>query len=86
MKSEDRWLYCLDWDIVGGQIEIYGFSTSVEDYQMFTFDLVPCNYIHSFLGYQNDSIVEGCIPDRKAQETYLGDLRVRILIPNQNFV
>ena len=66
MKTENRSLFCLDWDKMGDEIELIGFSSSVEDYQMFTFDLVPCNYVHNYMGYEGDSIAEGCIADREA--------------------
>ena len=86
MKKENRSLFCLNWAAVGRQMELNGFQSSIENYQFFSFDLVPCNYIHSYLGYQNDSIAEGCISDRKAQEEYLGDVDVTILISQQNFI
>ena len=80
MESEQRNLYCFDWDKLGDEIELNGFATSVEDYQMLSFDLVPCNYVHSYLGYENDTIAEGCIADREAQVDYLDNMKVKILM------
>ena len=86
MQSDQRSLYCFDWDKLGDEIELNGFATSVEDYQMLSFDLVPCNYVHSYLGYEHDSIADGCIADREAQVEYLDNMKVRILMSQQNFL
>ena len=66
MKDEDRSLFCFDWQEMAEEIYLKGYSTSVENYQMLTIDLVPCNYVHSYLGYEEDSIADGCIADREA--------------------
>ena len=86
MASEDRSLYCFDWDKYGDQIELTGFESSVENYQTLSFDLVPCNYIHTKLGYTGDTIAEGCNANRTAQVEYLSNLKVRIFMSHQAFV
>ena len=40
---------------------------------------VPCNYVHDYLGYENDSVHEECVPDLKAQQQYLGPMLVPML-------
>lgn len=64
MASDQRSLYCLDWDELGDEIEVQGFAHTVDNYRIMSFDIVPCNYIHSYLGYEGDSIAEGCIADK----------------------
>ena len=36
--------------------------------------LVPCNYLHTHLGYTGDSIHEGCEANLDKQIEYLGQL------------
>ena len=36
--------------------------------------MLPCNYIYTFQGYDDDSVSPECIADQKAQQEYLGPL------------
>ena len=47
--------------------------------------MLPCNYIHTFQGYEDDSIAPGCIADLKAQQDYLGPLNVWIYYNHEKF-
>ena len=53
-------MFCIDWD--KADINLYG-NENNENYQRLEIALVPCNYIHTKWGYQNDSIAEECIAD-----------------------
>ena len=56
-------MLCLDWndeepfEIIGSDID--------DDYTRLEVNLVPCNYIHTMLGYQGDfnSISPECVTD-----------------------
>lgn len=54
-----RGFYCLDWS---GDYDLYG-NEITNNYQKIEFVLAPCNYVHSYLGWQGDSINPDCIAD-----------------------
>ena len=64
-RDGDKDLLCLDWDQVGGELEIFGNFDVETEYQTFEYLVVPCNYVHAELGPTNDTIPDGCIADRK---------------------
>ena len=58
-----RNLLCIDWDELGDDIDIWGNWQDETKYQRFEFLVTPCNYVHTALGYDGDSIDENCIED-----------------------
>ena len=54
-------MFCLDWnddepfELIGNSID--------DNYTRLEIVLVPCNYMHTQLGYQDDSINPECIGD-----------------------
>ena len=54
-------MYCIDWDDVDAPIEIMG-DEAEDNYTRFEAVLVPCNYIHTEMGYDKDSIHPECVP------------------------
>ena len=54
-------MLCLDWDD-DEPIELIGVEND-NDYTRLEVVLVPCNYIHTQLGYEGDSIHPECITD-----------------------
>ena len=54
----ERGMFCLDWDN-NEPIEIIG-SDIDDDYTRLEVNLVPCNYMHTQLGYQGDTINPEC--------------------------
>ena len=48
---------CLDWT---DEMQIWG-DTGAADYQRVEMLFMPCNYIHSHLGYDQDSVSDECI-------------------------
>lgn len=63
-------MYCLDWN---QDIKIFG-SEKDQKYQRLEIVMVPCNYVHSYLGYDKDTVTDGCIADLDKQIEYLGPL------------
>ena len=55
-------MFCIDWN-AGDPIELTG-DTHDDDYTRFEVLVVPCNYLHTVLGYQEDSVSPNCIPDQ----------------------
>ena len=54
-------MFCLDWnDAI--PIEIQGTEID-DDYARLEVNLVPCNYMHTMLNYQGDSIHPQCEGD-----------------------
>ena len=54
-------MYCLDWD--DDDVEdmlIYG-NNKNDEYSRLDIILVPCNYVHSYLGYEDDYISDECL-------------------------
>ena len=54
-------MLCLDWDD-DEPIELIGTSID-DDYTRLEVVLTPCNYKHTQLGYQGDSISPECVTD-----------------------
>ena len=47
--------------------------------------LVPCNYLHNYMGYEGDSIPDECIWDRDVQTDYIGPLDFKVLFNYKEF-
>ena len=78
-------MFCLDWD--NEDLLIYGKKTGSQ-FQELEILMTPCNYLHTELEYEGDSISDDCIDDLDAQIEYLGTIHVvlyhteEIFIPN----
>ena len=75
--DDDRGLYCLDWDALGDELEIWGVNDDA-NYQRFEFLLLPCNYVHAEYGETDDSVSSDCIANRETQMAYLGNMKLVI--------
>ena len=64
-NSPTRHLFCLDWDKLGEDLNIWGTENDELNYQRFEYVLLPCNYMHAEFGPTGDSIAEECIADRE---------------------
>ena len=84
-RDGDKDLLCLDWDQVGGELEIFGNFDVETEYQTFEYLVVPCNYVHAELGPTNDTIPDGCIADREKQMEYLGNMQIVVLTDDEFF-
>ena len=58
-ENPKRGMFCLDW--TEDQL-LYG-NEKNEEYQRIELVITPCNYLHTHLGYEGDSIHPDCIPD-----------------------
>jgi len=76
---------CLDWERDADKLNLWGASTDAF-YQRLEIILVPCNYMHTELGYTGDSIAEGCIADEQAQRDYLDSFYLALYLSDQTFV
>ena len=56
----ERGMLCIDWNDPEMPIIIKGDEYN-DDYQRFEAVLVPCNYVHTELGYEGDSIHPECV-------------------------
>ena len=72
-------MYCIDWND-DEPFEIIGESAHDQDYARLDVILSPCNYLHTELGYQGDSIRSDCIGDYQEQIEYVGASHVLALI------
>ena len=81
----DKYLYCIDWKKVGDKITIWGSQANQENYQRLEFVLVPCNYVHSYYGYEGDFIADGCIADLTKQVEYLNNMRMLVYTEEKQF-
>ena len=59
MEGEGRGMYCID---INDELEIIG-NENDDDYARLDIVLLPCNYIHTMLGYTDDSVYPECVPD-----------------------
>ena len=46
---------------------------------------MPCNYIHSHLGYTEDFVTPECIADLEKQKEYMGPLDVMLYFNDEEF-
>ena len=58
-----RNLWCIDWEELGDDIEVFGNWQDESKYQRIEFVVAPCNYVHTALGWDGDYIPEGCVED-----------------------
>ena len=63
-------MYCVDWKD-DEPYELFG-TIEEDDYQRFDVILAPCNYLHTQLDYQGDSVSSECIGELDEQIKYLG--------------
>ena len=66
-EDPDRGMLCIDWDGEEGAmqsepIEITG-QENDDDYARLEVVLVPCNYVHTQLGYSGDTVSPECEGD-----------------------
>ena len=73
-------MFCIDWND-DNPIEIVG-TYEEDDYTRVDLILTPCNYLHTALDYQEDSISSECIGDLEGQIDYMRASQV-ILYHNQ---
>ena len=78
-------MYCLDWDIVGDNVAIWGDPNDEISYQRLEYLLTPCNYLHAEFGPTNDTIPKECNSTRQAQIDYLGNMRMVVYTDEQLF-
>ena len=64
-QSENRGLFCLDYDSIGDLVNIWGVEDD-ENYQRMELNLLPCNYVHAEFGHKGDSKTPECIADLQA--------------------
>ena len=82
LKSGDKGnLYCIDQT---DEFKIFGEWTAT-DFLTVTMDLVPCNYMHTHLGYEGDSISDDCIADLDQQTAFLGAIDFTLFVNNSSF-
>ena len=60
-EDPNRGMFCVDWKD-DDPIEIIG-TNQKDDYTRFDALLAPCNYLHTMLDYQGDSVSSECIGD-----------------------
>ena len=74
-------MVCIDWDD-DEPISIGGIQND-DNYQILDIVLVPCNYIHSQLGYTEDSVATECVPDLNEQINYIGPSKWTLLMNHE---
>ena len=79
-------MYCIDWEGDDVEpIEIYG-NEKNDEYQRVELVLVPCNYLHTHLGYEGDTIAPECIADLDKQIEYLGPIEFLVYHTQETFL
>ena len=75
-NGRDRYFFCIEWDsIEDDTLSVWGHEED-ENYQRWEFLLLPCNYIHSYMGYNKDKQHPDCIANQTAQMKYLENMKV----------
>ena len=78
MKSdENNGFLCVELD-KDEPLLIYGREQDA-NYQRLEAIMTPCNYIHDYVGYENDTIADECIYDAEKQFEYLGAIQFVLL-------
>ena len=65
-----RGMFCIDWS---KERLIYG-NENNQNFQRIDILMNPCNYLHTHIGYEGDTIDPECIADLEKQIEYLGPL------------
>ena len=81
-SNPTRGMFCIDWD--KEDISIYG-NEKNDFYTRIEVVLVPCNYIHTPLGYEEDEVHEDCVADKEEQIKYLGPIDFMIFYTEEIF-
>ena len=55
-------MFCIDWND-DDPIELINQDAKDDDYARIDVTVTPCNYLHTMLGYEGDSISDECIGD-----------------------
>ena len=55
-------MFCIDWND-DDPIELINRDAKDDDYARIDVIMTPCNYLHTMLGYEGDSISDECIAD-----------------------
>ena len=77
-------MFCVDWN-EGENLQIYG-NEKNDEYQRVELVLTPCNYLHTHLGYEGDTIHPECVADLDAQIEYLGAIEFLIYYTQETFM
>ena len=56
-----------------------------DEYYRLEFMLTPCNYLHTHLGWDADSIPDECIADQQAQIEWMGPINIVAFISHGVF-
>ena len=83
-SDEKRGLYCVDWQKLGQELEIWGVS-QYNDFKFIDLTITPCQYVHKDGGITGDSVTPECLWDQQAQMDYIGNLRALVYIAEQTF-
>ena len=70
-------MLCVEWTDEN-PFEIFGYEHE-DEYSRLEVVLLPCNYLHTQLGYEDDSIHPECIGDLESQIQYVGPSQMLIL-------
>ena len=71
-------MFCIDWG-KDNPIDIHGYEFD-DEYTRLEVILLPCNYVHTQLGYIDDPIHPECVGDLEEQISYLGRPNLLIYI------
>ena len=65
-ENPKRGMFCLDWEPDElMDLELYGDENN-KNFMKLEVLFLPCNYLHTYFGYTDDSIHPDCIADRQA--------------------
>ena len=78
-EDPERGMLCIDWNDDQYPIKIKG-DESFDNYQRIEAALVPCNYVHTQFGYNDDSIHPECVLNLEEQMEYVGQSHWLMLV------
>ena len=84
LSNPKRTLFCIDWDKIGEEMEIWG-TSHYPDFRFVDIELVPCQYLHNFAGWTGDKVTPECLYNKTEAENYLKNLRAIIYISEHKF-
>ena len=64
-------MFCLDWND-DTPFELVGEKVADDDYARLEVIFVPCNYLHTQLGYDGDSVHPECVGSKEEQIAHMG--------------
>ena len=65
LTDPKKGMFCVDYEKLDEDLTIWGQGLTIEDtFKRLELIMTPCQYLHTYTGYEGDSIHKDCIADK----------------------